>query len=494
MNKFTAFLILSVSYSCLYGQDYFSKLTPRAETASVVQNFELGEKNFTLGYQNDSTLNYTPLVISTIDDSGYVTEAKRMGLSIGRRTAVVDEALYLLGTRDTSIVIMEIDDELNEELLIEIAYPKVIDHIGASKLLMTETAFYAAGWGRLDVQHLQIPNKSREDEGWIVKVDRATMMMDTIVIVPHTGWSDQRIYDMEFMSDSTIAILTLDNPIAFNHTLQFNFYNLSLDFENSIGGFVPSSRTHFETLEDKVLLYSKGSIDNERVHSGLWALTKDGEKLWELNLDKFFPDSLVLDVLIRDMRFLDDGHLLLCGHMWSATQFTTGDVDGIILCIDENGEVLWHRRYRPGTTTLDLSLISFMEVEDGYIFSGHSSSQYLAGIPNHIWTLKTDTRGCIDDECTELQIVEVEELLQDVTPLIIAPNPSDGLVHIAYEGKHIDQLQVYDASGQLVKSMYDVHSRQPIDMTSESDGLYYFLIMDKSNERYYSAKVMITRR
>ena len=31
-------------------------------------------------------------------------------------------------------------------------------------------------------------------------------------------------------------------------------------------------------------------------------------------------------------------------------------------------------------------------------------------------------------------------------------------------------------------------------MTSESDGLYYFLIMDKSNKRYYSAKVMITRR
>ena len=85
-------------------------------------------------------------------------------------------------------------------------------------------------------------------------------------------------------------------------------------------------------------------------------------------------------------------------------------------------------------------------------------------------------------------------VVQDVTPLIIAPNPSDGLVHIAYEGKHIDQLQVYDASGQLVKSMYDVHSRQPIDMTSESDGLYYFLIMDKSNKRYYSAKVMITRR
>ena len=124
------------------------------------------------------------------------------------------------------------------------------------------------------------------------------------------------------------------------------------------------------------------------------------------------------------------------------------------------GERLWERIFE-----YDLDLDRLMEgyfwvtkqLSDNSIFvAGDCFQDYVNDqgdtlTHQDIWIAKLGEDGCIEDDCMYVT-VDIEELpIFDEKTINIFPNPTKGLLNIDLpEALLIDQIQIYDAVGNLV--------------------------------------------
>ena len=68
---------------------------------------------------------------------------------------------------------------------------------------------------------------------------------------------------------------------------------------------------------------------------------------------------------------------------------------------------------------------------------------------------------------------------EDNTSVAVYPNPANGVVHI--EGVVADEVQVYNAFGQVVKTVLGTNE---IDLNGLVEGVYLVRIMDAEGKSY----------
>lgn len=124
-----------------------------------------------------------------------------------------------------------------------------------------------------------------------------------------------------------------------------------------------------------------GVIDDE--FSTIFVLRTDshGNPLW-VRIFNFTQHQEAYDILE-----LPSGNIVVCG--WAWTYQPTNPIDGLVICLDQSGVLLWHRRYG-----------GLLEEQFYSLAYGHGGELVLTGMTEshgnpsaEVWIVKTDLQG-----------------------------------------------------------------------------------------------------
>ena len=129
-----------------------------------------------------------------------------------------------------------------------------------------------------------------------------------------------------------------------------------------------------------------------------------------------------------------------------------GEDEGIIVKLDSEGQMLWHRRYQQALEPFYLNYLhDVVRSPDGGYVAGGTCLPVPQG--TQIWLLKVDSMGCLVPGCDTL--VSVFELEKNLVGFELYPNPTSDVLHIYFASlsPHPDgTFTVYNLQGQAVHS------------------------------------------
>ena len=140
-------------------------------------------------------------------------------------------------------------------------------------------------------------------------------------------------------------------------------------------------------------------------------------------------------------------------------------------------EVLVGYRVYRGETLINGDLITETEYIDHY--SGNGQLKY------HVLAVYSDSETSKSYNIVYCEQTDGVDENGDGTGVTVFPNPANGIVRI--EGVVVDEVQVYNALGQVVKT---VRGTNEVDVADLADGVYLVRIRDKEG-RIFLEKVMV---
>ncbi|MBL7778566.1 MAG: T9SS type A sorting domain-containing protein [Chitinophagales bacterium] len=175
-------------------------------------------------------------------------------------------------------------------------------------------------------------------------------------------------------------------------------------------------------------------------------------KIWELKLGQ----ASAIPNLFQ-LKKLSDGHYLAAGGTYDST-YTDGQPyknTGWLIKFDENGQVIWQRKYfntedYPGQTNY---LYDLVELADGSIVAAGERIDEFNDYPQRGWLLRLDSYGCLVPGC---QLVGLDESTSEKMYLSIYPIPVSDQLYIHFnspkvEGKY--SLKIYTTDSKEVYNM-----------------------------------------
>lgn len=117
-----------------------------------------------------------------------------------------------------------------------------------------------------------------------------------------------------------------------------------------------------------------------------------------------------------------------------------------------------------------------------YIDSGYKRS--------YGWILKISPDGCIDTLCTSVSVID--KLAGDANHFNLFPNPSSGLVTIAYNGLIAEStFLLYDSYGRLVYKLELDELTNAIDLSDFGQGYYFWQVISADQQYKFAGKLII---
>ena len=320
--------------------------------------------------------------------------------------------------------------------------------------------------------------------------------------------TDPFLYDV-FAMDETLLLFG-----ANRHLTQLDLDN-NLIFEGAAcdtRGFsnIQSTSDH-HLLVTATMAYRVSKIDLE------------GNLMWAHDYGTNLPSNVSGDE-IRAMVQDEEGNIYVTGRHFGLNYGMPNHTNNDILTLkyDANGQLLWENRYEFGGNNADIGNALF--IRNGYVYVGGESQRLGMGHDYDYIVLKLDAAtgemtGCYrhdrddrDDAISSVYVFDdgrvavtgrseaqseyvwTTQLFSDITidvsehPVLsveVYPNPASEKVTI--EGLEPAEVQVYNAIGQLVKT---VQSANEINVSGLPEGFYLLRITDAEG-RNHAARVMV---
>ena len=197
-------------------------------------------------------------------------------------------------------------------------------------------------------------------------------------------------------------------------------------------------------------------------------------KLWELKLGQAsaIPNFFQL-------KKLSDGNYLAVGGTYDST-YTDGQPyknTGWLVKFDENGTVIWQRRY---FNTTDMPgqynyLYDFVELSDGSIVACGERIDQFTDYPQQGWLLRLDSYGCLIPGC---QTVGINEPGNELFTLKIYPNPVADVLYSYFdypqEQNATYSLKITSIDGKLIQSIQNLQQASTYIVSTQNytSGIY----------------------
>jgi len=180
-------------------------------------------------------------------------------------------------------------------------------------------------------------------------------------------------------------------------------------------------------------------------------------------------DSYTSNVII-----LPDGYIIGVGG--TNYQSSIGNSDAWIVKYDGNGNLLWQRTFNKyGGNNQNYFWDVRQTFDGGFILCGDLTN---TAVPEqNLWVLKLDSNGCDVANCT-VGIDEVRPPSGDLGG-IIYPNPSNGVFNITTDFSSKANVEVYNISGQLIKSL-TIKGSGSIDISKQPNGIYFVKVIQNN--------------
>lgn len=187
---------------------------------------------------------------------------------------------------------------------------------------------------------------------------------------------------------------------------------------------------------------------------------------------------------ISDIEQLADGSFIAAGNL---TYYGTDTaLNGYIVKLDVNGNVIWERNYRGISTSQSLNFLSDIDIlPDGSLIAVGQCQLSGATPPQVGWFLKLDSNGCEIENC----LVGIDDIERNEV-LILSPNPASNVFYVTLNADMFGAtIRVFDAVGKLLFSQQAIEEKTAIDVSAVSKGLYF--VTAQKNEIVLSRKLII---
>ncbi|HNQ68883.1 MAG TPA: T9SS type A sorting domain-containing protein [Bacteroidales bacterium] len=160
------------------------------------------------------------------------------------------------------------------------------------------------------------------------------------------------------------------------------------------------------------------------------------------------------------------------GDIWATV---TDDNITSLFHLTPNGDSISKHYYSAEGSTGVKSLLSIKQTPDnGFIMAG------VAYEPQVMWLVKTDSCGCVEEDC-ECGGNEVESILVN-NEIEVYPNPASDLLFLQlHENAGDAEINIYDATGRLVKSEKLVNNQTAINIRTLTAGSYVLKVQFRDN-------------
>ena len=222
------------------------------------------------------------------------------------------------------------------------------------------------------------------------------------------------------------------------------------------------------------------SFDDDRYY--IVKFNEDLDVIWEK--DYYFYSAEVAMVQIKEN---EDGTLIACG-TWE-DKVTTHDF-GVLLKLDSNGELLWHRLYQhanEGFFQIN-RLYDVVPIPDdgGYVACGERN-----GPDNgqNYWVLKVDSLGCLVEGCDTITSIEDIKELEQIE-FITGPNPATDYLNVflpdipAKFKSSPFSLELRNTEGKTVErvSIMNYNTTIILDVKNHPRGIYLLSLVSGGRE------------
>ncbi len=170
---------------------------------------------------------------------------------------------------------------------------------------------------------------------------------------------------------------------------------------------------------------------------------------------------------------------------------TTNDEEsnaGYILKTDDDGNLLWQRRYNHGPG-VDY-FIDFIETQDHHLLiSGAADDGSCCGGQN-AWLVKLDSMGCLEPGCWE---VGIEDAKANELGVKVFPNPASEWLNFKLPGNSGEiRLEVFSISGKRVMNTTLFAPLEAVQVSHLPAGLYLLKLTNK-NGTSSAQRIIIAR-
>lgn len=171
--------------------------------------------------------------------------------------------------------------------------------------------------------------------------------------------------------------------------------------------------------------------------------------------------------------------------------------------LDEEGEKIWSTEAALfpdllADTFMQHDLNQVVELSSGSIVAS-GNFEFRQGFPKERgFLLKVDKNGCWDTiPCRPLTSTTEIGLRKD--EVLVYPSPASDVLNIYFSDLQTVDVQLFNASGQLVLEQENVQSGELVDISflpnssAVAEGLYFYQFRNEKNEVIHTGKLMIVR-
>jgi hypothetical protein len=267
-------------------------------------------------------------------------------------------------------------------------------------------------------------------------------------------------------------------------------YQSHLDFGND----------EYEELWVNLNSSGDGNVIGSFIHKESWGETNfifmkldpDLNVIWETVHDMETPLAYVGSIIPT----ADNGYVTVGTYVNPDTAYEFGT----LIKLNENGEILWERRYQQADTNGWLQVNNLYDVtevtnEDG----GFAACGQVQGVGTgqDYWVIRVDSMGCLVPGCdTLVGIAEIENL--DKLEIKIGPIPTSNYLNIVIPKLPVDlkktslNLVIRDEHGKevYISQLALDNSNLQLDLAGLSSGIY-ILSLENKDSSFYSEKIII---
>lgn len=198
---------------------------------------------------------------------------------------------------------------------------------------------------------------------------------------------------------------------------------------------------------------------------------------------------------LNDGIITSDGNIVLAGKTGGIFIEEANSYDDLawLLKINENGDILWERKYRALNDTIWTvsQLNRIIETSDGSLIALGTSAIVFSFRPEfgfNSWLLKTDENGCINPFCESITRINQTENLTD--KIVAFPNPANESITFRFKTGNGDIASAFvtNTKGQLIQKIDVVaHEFVNLNLLDYNAGIY-FIHLVKNGKRECSLR------
>jgi Secretion system C-terminal sorting domain len=183
----------------------------------------------------------------------------------------------------------------------------------------------------------------------------------------------------------------------------------------------------------------------------------------------------IAEATLNDMVVLPNGDFVACGNDDIAWVTSTQEVPSIAK-FSPNGDIIWSRQYDYNPAHNERLYGIIQTADGGFLAVGdaHEIDTLGGGAASDGWVLKVDSAGCDVMNC--VSSTNDEPYIESA--VIVYPNPVHHTLSIDVQSAQVIQIHIFDTNGrQIATQSYANQNLIEMDMQSLQNGVYWVSIL-----------------